>query len=408
MQVKRWMVVTTLSLLLLGAGGYFGYKTYANKQAASGSADGKEGAKKADTTLALAAVDLAAAGPATLTQTLSVAGTVDAAKQAIVRSRHAGTATGMVKRAGDRVQAGERLARVDSDELRLRIAERESTIRQAQAQLSVAESARAQQRSLSDRGFISKAAFDAADSSFISARSAFENAKTQLDMAKSALAETVLTAPISGVISKRSVEPGERIGNEMAVFTIIDPSALEVVVPIAAERVAELKVGQIAKFQLDSGGTAINGTLTRIIPTTGSAARTVETRFSLPANSGVPAGAFLSGQLQIAQSSAPIAIPRAALKTDVNGNYVWAVQDGKARRLRVKIAPGSDGTHPQVPISEGLVAGATVLTLRGAEPNEGQLVAMPSAGVGAGVGAGAPASATPVNAATVAPAAVKS
>jgi hypothetical protein len=82
------------------------------------------------------------------------------------------------------------------------------------------------------------------------------------------------------------------------------------------------------------------------------------------------------------------------------------VQDGKARRLRVKIAPGSDGTHPQVPISEGLVAGATVLTLRGAEPNEGQLVAMPSAGVGAG--AGAPASATPVNAATVAPAAVKS
>ena len=297
MQIKRWMVVTPLAVLILGAGGFAGFKTYANKQSEGSAADGKDGAKKLDPTLSLAAVDLATAGPATLTQTIAVAGTVDAARLAVVRSRHAGTATGMVKRAGDTVQAGERLARVDSDELRLRIAERESTIRQAQAQLTVAESVRTQQRSLSDRGFISKAAFDAADSSFISARSAFENAKTQMDVAKSALQETVLTAPISGVISKRSVEPGERIGNEMAVFTIIDPSALEVVVPIAAERVAELKIGQVAKFQLDSGGAAINGTLTRIIPTTGSAARTVETRFSLPAASGVPAGAFSLGAI---------------------------------------------------------------------------------------------------------------
>jgi membrane fusion protein, multidrug efflux system len=376
MRIKRWMVVSGLVVAVAAVGGFFGFKAYAAKQASAAKA---EATKKIDPVLALAALDVASAGPATLSQTVAIAGTVEAARQAVVRSRHAGTATGMVKRAGDRVQAGERLARVDSDELRLRIAERESTIRQAQAQLSVAESARAQQRSLSDRGFISKAAFDAADSSYISARSAFENAKTQMDVAKSALAETVLTAPISGVIAKRSVEPGERISNEMAVFTLIDPSSLEVVVQMGAERVAELKIGQTAKFQLDSSGAAIVGTLSRIIPTTGSAARTVETRFSLPANSGVPAGAFLAGQLQIAQNVVPIAIPRAALKTDVNGSYVWVVLDNKATRKRVKIAINSDEANPLAPISEGLAAGATVLTLRGVEPNEGQSVLMPGA-----------------------------
>ena len=375
MRIKRWMAVSGLIVAVAAVGGYFGFKAYAAKQATAAN----DRVKKPDPVLALAAVDVAVAGPATLVQTVAVAGTVDAARQAIVRSRHAGTAIGMVKRAGDTVRAGERLARVDSDELRLRIAERESTIRQTQAQLTVAESARAQQQSLSDRGFISKAAFDAADSSYISARSAFENAKTQMDMAKSALAETQLTAPIAGVISKRSVEPGERIGNEMPVFTIIDPSSLEVVVPIGAERVAELKIGQTAKFQLDSRGTFINGTLSRIIPTTGSAARTVETRFLLPANSGVPAGAFLSGQLQIAQNIAPITIPRVALKTDVNGNYVWVVQDGKAVKKRVKIAPDSSDSSPLLPVAEGLVAGASVLTLRGVEPNEGQPVTMPGA-----------------------------
>ncbi len=383
MRIKRWMAVTGLVVAVAAVGGFFGFKAYSAKQteAATAKAGGKDGkaGKKADPTLALAAVDVATAGPATLVQSLSVAGTVDASKQAVLRSRHAGTATGMVKRAGDKVQAGERLARVDSEELRLRISERDSMLKQTQAQLSVAESNRAQQRSLSDRGFISKAAFDSAESGYISARSAFDTAKTNMDIAKSALAETVLTAPISGVISKRTVEPGERVGNEMAVFTIIDPTSLEVVVPVAAERVAELKMGQIAKFQLDAGGAQIEGKLSRIIPTTGSAARTVETRFSLPANSAVPAGAFLSGQLQLAQSSAPITIPRVALKTDVNGSYVWVVQDGKAVRKRVKITANSDDSNPLVPIAEGLVAGATVLTLRGVEPNDGQPVSMPGA-----------------------------
>jgi RND family efflux transporter MFP subunit len=372
------MAITGLVVAVAAVGGFFGFKAYAAKQATAAKADGKDG-KKVDPTLALAAVDVATVGPATLVQTLAVAGTVDASRQAVLRSRHAGTATGMVKRAGDKVQAGERLARVDSDELRLRISERDSMLKQTQAQLTVAESNRAQQRSLSDRGFISRAAFDSAESGYISARSAFDTAKTNMDIAKSALAETVLTAPISGVISKRTVEPGERIGNEMAVFTIIDPTSLEVVVPVAAERVAELKMGQVAKFQLDAGGAQIEGKLSRIIPTTGSAARTVETRFSLPANSGVPAGAFLSGQLQLAQSSAPVTIPRVALKTDVNGSYVWVVQEGKAARKRVKITPNSDESNPLVPIAEGLVAGATVLTLRGVEPNDGQPVTLPGA-----------------------------
>jgi len=397
------MVAAGITLTVAVVGGYFGYKAFAGSQGAAAAAakegkDGKskDGAKKADPVLALAAVDMAAAGPATLTQALAVQGTVDASRQAVVRSRHAGIATALNKRAGDRVNKGETLARVDSDELRLRIIERESSLRQAQAALTVAESARAQQRSLSDRGFISKAALDATESSFVTARSAFEAAKTQLDMAKSAIAETVLTAPISGIISKRSIEPGERVTAEMAAFTILDPTSLEVVVPIAAERVAELKIGQKAKFQLDASGAAIEGALARIIPTTSSAARTVETRFALPANATVPAGAFLSGQLALAQIAAPVAIPRVAVKTDVNGAYVWIVQDGKAAKRRIKIATGDDDANPLVRVTEGVNSGATVLTLRGAEPNEGQMVAMPgtsAAPVATSTGAAAPAAA---------------
>ena len=392
------MGVALIALAGVGVvgGGAWGYKAYAAKQAEAGATASKNSkdsndtktAKKPDPVLALAAVDVAIAGPATLTQSFAVAGTVDAARQAVVRSRHAGTATGVTKRAGDGVKAGERLARVDSDELRLRLGERESSVRQAQAALTVAESARAQQRSLADRGFISKAALDNSESNFVSTRSAFEAAKSQLDMAKSAIAETVLTAPISGVISKRGIEPGERITGEMSVFTILDPSSLEVVVAVAAERVSELKMGQQATFRIDGNGATVVGALSRIIPTTGSAARTVETRFSLPAGSGVPTGAFLSGQLTLAQTTAPITIPRVAVKTDLNGNYLWIVRDSKAQKARVKLALGADESNPLVPVTEGVAVGATVLTLRGVEPNEGQSVLMPGAGPSATAPAG--------------------
>ena len=103
------MLVTLVSVAVAGGGGFWGYKAYAAKQSLAGTTAGK-GGKKADPVLALAAVDIATAGPATLTQSFAVAGTVDAARQAVVRSRHAGAATGITKRAGDSEKAGERLA----------------------------------------------------------------------------------------------------------------------------------------------------------------------------------------------------------------------------------------------------------------------------------------------------------
>jgi RND family efflux transporter MFP subunit len=395
MKIKRWMGWSAAALVIAAAGGIFA----ASKM--SGDKKNDEAAKKPDIALTLAAVDIVRAGPATLAQTLQISGTVDAATQAMVRSRHAGIATQMSKRAGDTVRQGELLARVDSDELRLRIGEREATIRQTQAALAVAESARAQQRSLSDRGFISKAALDSAESSYISAKSAHENALSQLNMARSALSETSLTAPISGVISKRSVEPGERISAEMNVFQIVDPKSLEVIVAIPAERAAELKIGQKATFQLDStgGGASIPASLSRIVPTTASSARTVETRFTLPTESAVPAGAFLSGKVVLSTSQAPVTVPRSAVRADSSGNYVWLARDSRAQRVPVQLAANGDSTDVAV-VTAGISAGVTVLNLRGAEPKEGQTLTMPAATV-----TGPDPASSTTSAATTAPAA---
>jgi membrane fusion protein, multidrug efflux system len=375
--MKRHLVITlTVAIVAaLASGGYFAMTKMKSDKAAE-----KKNEKKAEIPLALSALDVARAAPATIAQTLAISGSVEAGRQAAVRSRHSGVATQMTKRAGESVKQGELLVRVDSDELRLRLGEREATLRQTQAALTVAESARAQQRSLSDRGFISKAALDAAESNYITAKTAHENAMSQLNMARSAQSETALTAPIAGIISKRGIEPGERIGNEMQVFQIIDPNSLEVAVQVPAERVSELKIGQVASFKLDSsaGFDKTEAKLTRIVPSATAGARTVEVRFALPAGTPIPAGAFLSGQLALSQKSVPVAVPRVAVRSDGGGSYIWIVQDGKTARTRVKVID-TDSSSELLAVESGLAANAQVLLLRGADPREGQVVTMPGA-----------------------------
>jgi membrane fusion protein, multidrug efflux system len=377
--MKTWWIGGAVGLLLLAGGGFFA-ATKMGAAAKSGGENKEE--KKADIALALSALDIAKAGSATIAQTLSISGSVEAGRQAMVRSRHSGLATQMSKRAGDPVKQGELLARVDSEELRLRIGEREASVRQAQAALQVAESARNQQRSLADRGFISKAALDTVESNFIAAKTALETAQSQLSMARTALSETALTAPITGVISKRSIEPGERIGNETQVFHIIDPNSLEVVVQIPAERASELKTGQLATFKTDTanGASKVEAKLVRIVPAASAGARTIETRFALPTGTPIPAGAFVSGLLALSQKSVAVAVPRTSVRGDGNGSYVWAVQDGKTARTRVKIVD-IDSDSEQIVVESGLAANTQVLLLRGADPREGQTVTLPGANI---------------------------
>jgi membrane fusion protein, multidrug efflux system len=410
--MKRWIwAVGVVTVLVLGGGGYVAFTKMKSGDGAKAEKSGKDekAEKKGDIALVLAPVDLAKAAPATLVVSFPVSGSVEASKQAMVRSRHSGLATQMTKRAGDAVKQGEVLARVDSDELRLRIGEREAAVRQAQAALTVAESARNQQRSLADRGFISKAALDSVESNYVAARTALETAQSQLNMARSSLTETALVAPISGVISKRNIEPGERIGNEMQVFQIIDPNSLEVSVQIPAERATDLKVGQLAMFQTDTttGAAKIEAKLARIVPNANIGARTIEARFALPAGSPIPAGAFLSGSLALSQKSVPVAVPRVSVRSDGGGSYIWTVQDGKTARTRVKIID-TDSSSDQVAVESGLAVNTQVLLLRGADPREGQTVTLPGAStVPAAEKSAPPAAAAPVSA-PPAPAAVKS
>ena len=155
------------------------------------------------------------------------------------------------KRAGDRVQMGERLAWSIAMSCACGSPSANS-LKQAQAALTVAESnGRSNARSGRPRLHFESGAGQSSESAIVSARSSYDAAKTQMDIAKAALAETALTSPISG--HHRQAQLSSPVSGCRDAGVHHSRSGLAGGDRAAAERVAELKIGQKASFQLDAG-----------------------------------------------------------------------------------------------------------------------------------------------------------
>ncbi|NDB75998.1 MAG: efflux RND transporter periplasmic adaptor subunit, partial [Verrucomicrobia bacterium] len=117
-------------------------------------------------------------------------------------------------REGDRVQAGQILARIDPTEYQRRLLQAQETAEAANAQIEIAQRQFDNNRALVDKGFISKTALDTSLSNLKAAQSTYRAALAGAEVAQKALDDSVLKAPMSGVISARYAQPGERLAIE--------------------------------------------------------------------------------------------------------------------------------------------------------------------------------------------------
>lgn len=131
---------------------------------------------------------------------------------------------------GDRVKAGQMLARIDNRVLRARRAE-------ATAQLEQAISDMRQARNLRDRGtqYITESEYQ----EFLTKEAL---AKAQLEVANKNLEDAVLVSPVDGAIARRMVEPGESVNPNEVVFEIVQNDEVLLVVNVPEARVRELEM----------------------------------------------------------------------------------------------------------------------------------------------------------------------
>ena len=380
----RWILVTVaaLALLALVGRGFMARKDAASTASPASAAAAASAA--ATQSLELAAGDIATVGQAELVGLLAVNGGLRAVQSAVVKAKVAAELKTLSVREGDRVNAGQLIGQLDATEVRLRLKQAEDQAAAAQSQLDIAQRTLDNNKALVNQGFISRTALETSVSSASGAQSSLQAAQAAAAIARKAVADSDVRAPIAGLVSQRLVQPGERVPVDGRIVEIVDLRRIELEAAVAPEDVVQLRVGQTARVEVDGLPAPMAAKVVRINPAAQAGTRTVSAYLELQAGphmAGLRQGLFARGAVELQRRQA-LVVPASAVRFDQARPYVLAVVEGMAKALPVTLGLRGDArigstVEPAVEVTAGVAAGTTVLRGTVGSLREGTRLSLP-------------------------------
>ncbi len=366
--VRALLLLAVLAAVLLGWRGY---------QARQAKAPAPAAAAASAPVIELAATDLAHARQVALGTDIPITGTLKAVRSALVKARVPGELQGLTVREGDRVRAGQVLARIEPTEYSERLRQTQQQADAARAQVDIAQRQYDNNAALVNQGFISRTALDNSLASLEAARANHRAAQAGVEVVRKSLADTVLRAPIDGQIAQRLVQPGERVATEARIVEIVDASELELEAALSPADSVAVRVGQSAHLDIEGVTQPVAARVVRINPSAQPGSRSVLVYLSVAPQPGLRQGLFAQGQLATGEQQA-LAVPLSAVRTDKPAPYVQVVAGERIahRPVRLGVRGRVDG-EPWVQV-EGVDAGATVLRGSAGVLREGTATRVPT------------------------------
>ena len=317
--------------------------------------------------------DTVTASVTELAQGVDVSGTVKAVNSAYVKARQPADILSVAVREGDAVRAGQVLAQQDPTEFDLRLRQAEQQAQAARAQLDIAQRTQTNNKALVAQGFISPTALEASTSNEAAALATLNAAQAAVDLARKAKADLTLRAPISGQISQRLAQPGERAAVDARILEIVDLSRLEIEVALAPEDVAALKVGRPARLKVDGLSQEMRGRVARINPAAQAGSRTVSVYVALDPHPALRQGLFARGRVELDRKRV-LTVPTTAVRVDRARPYVLVLEGSRVVERPVDLGLRGDVAGVEsVQVIQGLAEGARVLTGRVGAVTDGTL-----------------------------------
>ena len=317
--------------------------------------------------------DIAIAQKMTMTQGLPVSGTLKAVRSAMVKARVAGELVLLEVREGDAVKMGQIVARVDNTEYLARQSQNKQQAEASRAQVEVAQRQFDNNNALVNQGFISKTALDTSISNLNGAKASYQAALSALDVATKALDDSVLKAPLNGFVSQRFAQPGERVAPEARIIEIVDLSQLELEATLTSAEAMNVKLGQIAKLNVEGTNEEVSAKVLRINPSTQTGSRSVLIYLGLQSHPLLRQGVFVQGSLGTQKVQA-IVVPLESVRSDKTKPYVQIIRDDKVMHIQVELGAKGEANGKAVMALKEIEEGAQLLAPSAGAVRDGTLV----------------------------------
>lgn len=296
---------------------------------------------------------------------IEAVGTLKAASRTEISARVMAPIEEVHVRAGQLVQAGEALIRLDDRALKTQRSQAQAALVAAEAALRQAENDYRRDRQLLERKAISQAQMDQTTANWEVNRAKLNAAREALAEADVMLSYTLITAPRAGVVVDRLAEPGDMAKPGVPLLVLYDPTSLRLDVPVMENLAVKLKVSESFKVRIDALNTEVEGTIDEIVPQAEAASRSFLVKVALPKQPGMYEGLF--GRLLIpAGKRRYLCLPTAAIQAIGQLQFVTVVRsDGRLERRFIQT--GRLGMPGRIEVLSGVKAGERVLLVRAPE-----------------------------------------
>lgn len=300
-------------------------------------------------------VDDIVSGPA-------VSGTLAPKTQATVRAEIGGAVLTVTAEQGQAVRRGQLLARIEARTAADAVSSAQSSVRSQQQSLDLARRELARAETLVAAGAVAQRAVEAARNEVVRIESELASASSRLSTAREALGDATVAAPISGIVAERPVNAGDVVAPGTALYTIVDPSSIQLEASVPSESLSLVRVGAEVVFEVRGyPGQTFRGKVERISPTADPTTRQVPIWVTVDNRSGrLVAGLFADGRVTQASRTGLI-VPLGVIADVDTQPTVLRIRDGKVEKIGIRLGL-VDAQNERAEIVEGLSAGDLLLT----------------------------------------------
>jgi len=285
-----------------------------------------------------------------------VMGTVRARLRATIEAKTSGRITDMPVVLGQKVKAGDLLARLHAPEIKARLDQAEATLQQAERDSN-------RLSSLLNQNAVARADSEAADSRYRVAKGAVAEARAMMGYVE-------ILAPFDGVVTRKWVDVGDQAAPGKPLVDIEDHSQLQLEADVP-EAVAS-RINQDAHMTIRVGQSTgdLSGTIVEIAPIADPTSRTFRVKLDVPASPGLMSGQF-ARLIVPAGDNTSMRVPASAVVQRGQMEILFVVENQRARLHLVKTG---GRVNDETEILSGLDAGDSVVVDNAQQLVDGQPV----------------------------------